>query len=712
MLRTRQLALIRKFSCCLPRCKITIEHDDDKTYENIPRSSTVGTEKSSLFFSYRADGETFGQLVNEVLHDRNPLHNHRVVTPEEAIEGVDPKYRNTETGELLAAATSRDARLHPQTLAGRVNRRRVQLPRLIADAINYNMMLLHEPKLLKDKVAEYYKKLEDTSLHAKTNTEEEADIYIASSFLQNYATCYQVLDELKRRVGKNWSPKRVLDYGYGPGIGMVALNEVMGDDFSPEVKDVVVNGSFHMERRAKVLLSRQANEQHERGASQTEEATQEQEQQETQEEPEEDSDFQEDENSDQPVIGRVKTKLLKIKSVVLEKLRPDNVKYDLIIAQNQLLRDEKKFPLEVDELLDPLIKRLAPGGHLVLLERGNPLGAEVIARARQVMLRPENHEDRTSKIPRLYKNSDVLAAEASELSLEDDEPVEPELLQHYDIQEAASVDPINLKIVAPCSHHGKCPLQYFKPEFYKYGKIGRRLKFCNYTIDVERPKYVMELKRGAKLATAWQNNPTKKFMSYAGSGRPNGKDYETASYSYLIVQRSAESNEELEALRKQDIGGRSVGYVPQTTEELPRVLSPPTKRRGLVVADMCAPSGHVEKWYISKSVGEQTYHDARKLGMGDLWALGAKSRVQSTKENEFYFQKLKKREEEIRKQRKRDAKLRKKKMKEEYRKAIYSEPKTFGESLRMAAQLDSFRMLNSKKEKDRLQADIDRDQLG
>ncbi|OBA16508.1 uncharacterized protein OGAPODRAFT_48485 [Ogataea polymorpha] len=684
MLRTRQLAVTRRFNCCLPRCKITIEHDDDKTYQEIPRSSSLGTEKSSLFFSYRAGRETFGQLVNEVLHDRDPLHNHRVVTPEEAVEGVDPKYRNTETGELLAAATSREARLHPQTLAGRVNRKRVQLPRLIADAINYNMMLLHEPKLLKDKVAGYYKKLEDTSLHARTNTEEEADVYIASSFLQNYATCYQVLDELKRRVGKDWSPKRVLDYGYGPGIGMVALNEVMGDDFSPEVKDVVVNGSFHMERRAKVLLSRQANEQHQREPSQTEEATQER---------EEDSDFLEDDEPNQPVIGRVKTKLLKIKSVILEKLRPENVKYDLIIAQNQLLRDEKNFPLEVDELLDPLIKRLAPGGHLVLLERGNPLGAEVIARARQVMLRPENHEDRTSKVPRLYKNSD------------------PELLQHYDIQEAASVDPINLKIVAPCPHHGKCPLQFFKPEYYKYGKVGRQLKFCNYTIDVERPRYVMELKRGAKLAAAWHDNPTKKFMSYAGTGRPNGKDFETASYSYLIVQRSAESNEELEELRKQEVGGRSVGYVPQTPEELPRVLAPPTKRRGLVVADMCAPSGHVEKWYISKSVGDQEYHDARKMGMGDLWALGAKSRVQSTKENEFYFQKLKKREEEIRKQRKRDAKLRKKKMKEEYRKAIYSEPKTFGESLRMAAQLDSFRMLNSRKEKDRLQADIDRDQL-
>ncbi|KAG7728653.1 hypothetical protein KL933_001886 [Ogataea haglerorum] len=709
MLRTRQLAFTRHFSCCLPRRKITIEHDDDKTYEDIPRSSTVGTEQSSLFFSYRAGGETFGQLVNEVLHDRDPLHNHRVVTPEEAMEGVDPKYRNTETGELHAAATSREARLHPQTLAGRVNRRRVQLPRLIADAINYNMMLLHEPKLLKDKVAEYYKKFEDTGLHAKTNTEEEADIYIAGSFLQNYATCYQVLDELRRRVGKEWSPKRVLDYGYGPGIGMVALNEVMGDDFNPDIKDVVVNGSFHMKRRAKVLLSRQVNEQHEREAGEPEDAAQEQEQLGTQEEEQElDS---EDRKPDQPVIGRVKTKLLKIKSVLLEKLRPENVKYDLIIAQNQLLRDEKNFPLEVDELLDPLIKRLAPGGHLVLLERGNPLGAETIARARQVMLRPENHGDRISKIPRLYKNSDVLAAEAYELSLEDDEPVEPELLQLYDVEEAVSVDPINLKIVAPCSHHGKCPLQYFNPEYYKYGKVGRRLKFCNYTIDVERPRYVMELKRGAKLAAAWRDNPTKKFMSYAGSGRPNGKDYETASYSYLIVQRSVESNQELEALRQQDVGGRTVGYVPQTAEELPRVLSPPTKRRGLVVADMCAPSGHVEKWYISKSVGEQAYHDARKLGMGDLWALGAKSRVQSTKENEFYFQKLKKQEEEIRKQRKRDAKLRKKKMKEEYRKAIYSEPKTFGESLRMVAQVDSFRMLNLRKEKDRLQADIDRDEL-
>ncbi|KAH3665597.1 hypothetical protein OGAPHI_003785 [Ogataea philodendri] len=698
MLRTRAFALARRFGGCVPRRKIQIEHDDDKAFETIERARSVATEKSELFYAYRAGGETFGQLVNEVLHDRDPLMNRRVVTQEEALEGVDPKYRNTETGELYAAATSKDARLDPKTVAGRVNRTRIVLPDLISDAVNYNMLLLHEPKVLKAKVADHYIKLEEVGLQTRTSTEEEADVYIASSFLQNYATCYQVLDELKRRAGDDWMPKRVLDYGHGPGTGMLALNEIMGDQFDPEVKDVVVNGSFHMERRAKILLSRQLNEQYLRddveGVDQIDQIDQ----------IDQTSQTKVDEKQPDviPEVTRVKTKLLKIKSVILDKLRPEKVKYDLIIAQHQMLTDRANFPLQVDQSLDVLVNRLAPGGYLVIVERGNPLGAEIIARARQVMLRPEDHESKTSKVPRLYKNSAILTKEEAA-------DIEPELLQNFEVQTTETVDPINLQVVAPCSHHGKCPLQFFNPDYYKMGQIGKRLKFCNYTVDVARPKYVMQLKRGAKLASSWQDTTRKQYLAYAGKGRPNGKDFETASYSYLIVQRSTESNETLEQLRSQDQGDRPVGYQTENPAEYPRVLSPPLKRKGFVVTDMCAPSGHVEKWYISKSVGNQAYHDARKLKMGDVWALESKSRALSTKENTFYFEKLKKKEEELRKQRKQDAKLRKKKMREDYEKALNSEPKTFGESLKMAAQLDSFRFMALKKQKDRLQADIDRD---
>ena len=45
---------------------------------------------------------------------------------------------------------------------------------------------------------------------------------------------------------------------------------------------------------------------------------------------------------------------------------------------------------------------LAPGGHLVLIERGNSVGFETIARARQIMIRPESYPQELGKIPRPY----------------------------------------------------------------------------------------------------------------------------------------------------------------------------------------------------------------------------------------------------------------------------------------------------------------------
>lgn len=49
-----------------------------------------------------------------------------------------------------------------------------------------------------------------------------------------------------------------------------------------------------------------------------------------------------------------------------------------------------------------ILKLLSPGGHLVLVERGNALGFETIARARQIMIRPESYSTEIGKVPRPY----------------------------------------------------------------------------------------------------------------------------------------------------------------------------------------------------------------------------------------------------------------------------------------------------------------------
>ncbi|KAK8155272.1 hypothetical protein BKA80DRAFT_283160 [Phyllosticta citrichinensis] len=64
------------------------------------------------------------------------------------------------------------------------------------------------------------------------------------------------------------------------------------------------------------------------------------------------------------------------------------------------------------------------------------------------------------------------------------------------------------------------------------------------------------------------------------------------------------------------------------TLTLPRAILPPLKRRGHVLLDVCTPAGNLERWTVPRSFGRQAYRDARKSRWGDLWALGAATRVQ------------------------------------------------------------------------------------
>jgi len=51
------------------------------------------------------------------------------------------------------------------------------------------------------------------------------------------------------------------------------------------------------------------------------------------------------------------------------------------------------------------------------------------------------------------------------------------------------------------------------------------------------------------------------------------------------------------------------------------------KRRGHVILDVCTAKGEIERWTVPRSFGHQAYRDARKSRWGDLWALGAKTRI-------------------------------------------------------------------------------------
>lgn len=54
---------------------------------------------------------------------------------------------------------------------------------------------------------------------------------------------------------------------------------------------------------------------------------------------------------------------------------------------------------------------------------------------------------------------------------------------------------------------------------------------------------------------------------------------------------------------------------------------PTMKRHGHVIIDLCTPSGKLERWTVPRSFSKQAFRDARKSRWGDLWAMGAKTRV-------------------------------------------------------------------------------------
>ncbi|SSD58872.1 related to 37S ribosomal protein S22, mitochondrial [Saccharomycodes ludwigii] len=564
--------------------------------------------------------------------------------------------------QLSAPKNSIASRLHPKTLLGKNTLTgQIKLNPIVANAINNSILKVHVPNHLRRSAANYFIELQEKNLHRPAKSLVEVDAHIASIFLQNYASIYQSLYELKKKV-PNFNPKSVLDVGYGPATGIVALNDLMGKEYRPSKKEAVILSHSEMIKRAKIILSRQLNEIPD-DLLYEEKATRSLKDAETESAfAREHSTIDEEEKEDDgDLVGVVKTKQIKINTILKDSVPGVPNQYDLIILTHQLLKNEEKFPYQVEDNLEHYLSLLAPGGHLIIIERGNPLGFEIIARARQVMIRPESYPNEHGKIPRPWlrgsinkpKNSSLYDAvekndkdgnslladinkkfgEIKETDLKFESALEENLIEP-DNEDANNID-FHLKILAPCSHHRKCPLQVGKPQYYGYS-IGKNLKFCNFQKIVQRPKFSIELKRGKILSSEWQEKGIGE--SKPGSGRENCKDSEVLNYSYLIVERTlndqATINKIVEARMAQknsqellDKKRFDVGYTGDDNYELwPRIINDPLKMKGHVTMDVCAPSGFLEKWTIPKSFSKQAYHDARKSNKGDVWALNAKTK--------------------------------------------------------------------------------------
>lgn len=642
----------------------------------------------------------------------------------------DSPFRNPD-GSFIKGSNAEEARLHDRTLLGRMNHSPAKLPSEIAKAINNNILRLSSPGRLRTKASQIYQALNKEQLQTAPTTALDANAHIAALFLQDYGHCYQVLHELQQR-SDDFNPKKVLTVGYGPATGMVALNEIMGDDFRPEVKDAYVVGRSNkeMKKRAKIILSRQLCEQPyeteeldklnvdgQVSASTKSEPINEKEavlehkveEEELDEIAEEEQDELIEEEQDVPLsdyVGPVDTSRINIVTRLLDTL-PTSKKYDLIVVNHALLTKEHHFPRDVDINISMLLKLLSPEGHIVLVERGNSVGFETIARARQLMIRPESYEKEIGKVPRPYiKGSSIkpqklrhvdqmiteehvkqeekmlaeIEKELAEEEMSEEEyqlyleqaqadesngaetDLEREIINKHgqvsaeelkfefeDNKDFEFIDPteqdvstelssesvdFHLLIIAPCSHHSKCPLQLGDPKYYKIPSHKHRLNFCSFDKVMERPKYTMELKKGKKLASAWDKTAEDGFgfdrkkkgelKKLAGSGRPGGNNTENGSYSYLIAKRSKNDVETIKAIEKEREFNNYL-KLEDNPMNWPRILEVPSRVKNNVKLTTCAPSGNIEVWQVPKSLGKQEYHDARKVERGDLWGLGKKT---------------------------------------------------------------------------------------
>lgn len=246
--------------------------------------------------------------------------------------------------------------------------------------------------------------------------------------------------------------------------------------------------------------------------------------------------------------------------------------YDVIIASHQLMpfKEEHKRKTFIDNLWEFLSPE---GGVLIVLEKGHPRGFEAVAHARQRLL------------------DEFIECPTSDPQPED---LEPETRR---IREPGM-------IVAPCTTHKKCPM-YQVP-----GLAHGRKDFCHFSQRFIRPPFLQ------KVLDASHRN------------------HQDIDFSFVAVQRGVTPSSPTplpighgkDATEAAFEGYEHSAEIPNALS-LPRTVMPPLKRTGHVTFDMCTPAGTLERWTVPKSFSRQAYRDARKAQWGDLWALGAKTRV-------------------------------------------------------------------------------------
>lgn len=403
----------------------------------------------------------------------------------------------------------------------------------------------------------------------------EADVYMASVQPGTYTSVMSSLVEVRRRLGSSWIENlitnkkggMVLDAGSG-GVGILAWHEILKADWE-RMQDESGSVSRTNAPLGKATVLAASDTLRHRASRLLENTT-----------------FiprlpdavgqEEDTNSQQP-----------------RKL------YDVIIAPHTLwsLKQEYLRKEQVQKywsLLNP------KGGVLILIEKGLPRGFEVVAAARQLLL------DRHIASP---------GSEQVEVPLQE-QFSKPEEDTQFAEKETGM-------IIAPCTNHGTCPM-YQSPGI----SMGRK-DFCFFSQRYVRPPYLQ------RILNATDRNHEDIQFSYIAVQR--GRDQRLPQHDPLrkgFVQGETATDQAFEgheyrsdpnAEEGQERELSAVGDVNPLT--LPRLMLPALKRRGHIILDVCTPAATLERWTVPRSFSRQAFRDARKARWGDLWALGAKTRI-------------------------------------------------------------------------------------
>ncbi|RAO65375.1 uncharacterized protein BHQ10_001387 [Talaromyces amestolkiae] len=265
-----------------------------------------------------------------------------------------------------------------------------------------------------------------------------------------------------------------------------------------------------------------------------------------------------------------------------ERAPPKRKQFDVIIAPHTLLEIDEDYLRK--QHVKNLWTMLNPnGGVLILLEKGRQKGFEAIAGAREMLLEKHIASPGSTEYESLTESGD-----------------------QGSIQKEAGM------IIAPCTNHGKCPM------YHIHGHAKGRSDYCHFEQRYIRPPFLQ------RIVGATDRN------------------HEDVQFSYVAVQRGVdlrqtESMVQGKAATDAAFEGYEDSFSPEDGESaqtstinplsLPRTVLPPMKRRGHVIFDFCTPEGKIERWTVPRSFSRQAYHDARKARWGDLWALGAKTRI-------------------------------------------------------------------------------------